>query len=127
MCSFFLSFSKPSIFFSKFPFQTAARMNFGKIEDSYFSHALFLSNTVFHSKPSIVNFGCSILDSSFSHLLFLSQFSFQKPARLNFGWSILGSFFSHPMFLSMLLFKNLQFQLWMVRSCIPTFLMPSSS
>ena len=36
------------------------------------------------------------------------------------------SFFSHPIFLSLFLFKNKQFQLWMVRSWILTFLMPFS-
>ena len=65
----------------------------------------------------------------FSSLLFLSQFSIQKPATLN--WTLHGkivdSFFSHTIFLSLFLFENLQFQLWMVRSWIPTFLMPFSS
>ena len=36
------------------------------------------------------------------------------------------SFFSHPIFLSLFLFKNLQFPLRMVRSWIPTFLVPFS-
>ena len=39
---------------------------------------------------------------------------------------IVDSFSSHPIFLSLFLFKNMQVQLWAVRSWIPTFLMPFS-
>ena len=75
-----------------------------------------------------MNFGWSILDSYLS-IRFSSPFPFSFLFKNLPDWTLNGkivdSFFSHPIFLSMLLFKNLQFQLWMVRSCIPTFLMPS--
>ena len=136
MCSFFLSFSKPSIFFSKFPFQTAARMNFGKIEDSYFSHALFLSNTVFHSKTFnyelwMLDLGFQLFSSPFpftvlfsktcktelrmvdlGFLLFSSHFpfdaSFQKPAVSTLDGKILHPYFSNAIFLLKFAFKRLQ-------------------
>ena len=62
---------------------------------------------------------------------FLISFSFHSFLFKNLqGWTlngkIVGSFFSHPIILSLLLLKNLPFQLWMVTSCIPTFLMPFS-
>ena len=62
---------------------------------------------------------------------FLISFSFHRFLFKNLqDWTLNGkivdSFFSHPIFLSLFLFKNLQFQLWMVRSWIPTFLMPFS-
>ena len=63
-----------------------------------------------------MNFGWSILDS---YLDFLISFSFHGFLFKNLqDWTLNGkivdSFFSHPIFLSLLLFKNLQFQLWMV-------------
>ena len=77
-----------------------------------------------------MNFGWSILDSYFS-VTFLISFSFHGFLFKNLqDWTLNGKivdfFFSHPIFLLLLLFKNLQFQLWMVRSWIPTFLMPFS-
>ena len=59
----------------------------------------------------------------------ISFFSFHRFLFKNLqDWTLNGkivdSFFSHPIFLSLFLFKNLQFQLWLVRSWIPTFLMP---
>ena len=62
---------------------------------------------------------------------FLISFSFHGFLFKNLqDWTLNGKivddFFSHPIFLLWFLFKNLQFQLWMVRSWIPTFLMPFS-
>ena len=58
---------------------------------------------------------------------FLISFSFHSFLFKNLqDWTLNGKivdyFFSHPIFLLWFLFKNLQFQLWMVRSWIPTFL-----
>ena len=78
-----------------------------------------------------MNFGWSILDSYFFWTFLISfsfhSFLFQNLQDWTLNGKIVDSFFSHPIFLSMLLFKNLQFQLWMVTSCIPTFLMQFSS
>ena len=75
-----------------------------------------------------MNFGWSILDSYFSILFytFLISFSFHSFLFKNLqDWTLNGkivdSFFSHPIFLLWFLFKNLQIQLWMVRSRIPIF------
>ena len=77
-----------------------------------------------------MNFGWSIL-GSYSFYTFLLSFSFHSFLFKNLqDWTLNGkivdSFFSHPIFLSLFLFKNKQFQLWMVRSWILTFLMPFS-
>ena len=93
----------PSIFLPSFLFKQLREWTLdGKISYSDFSHALFLSNTVSIQKPSIMNFGCSILDSYFS-ILFSSPFPF-------------AAFFS----------KTCKTELWMVRSWIPSFLIPFS-
>ena len=62
----------------------------------------------------------------FSPLLFLSQFSFQNLQDWTLNGKIVDSFFSHLIFLSLFLFNKLQVQLRMVRSWIPTFLLPFS-
>ena len=60
---------------------------------------------------------------------FLVSFSFHSFLFKNLqdrtlNGKIVDYFFSHPIFLLFFLFKNLQFQLWMVRSWIPTSFMP---
>ena len=121
----------PSIFLPSFLFKQLREWTLdGKISYSYFSHALFLSNTVFHSKT--FNYELWMLDLGFLlFYTFLISFSFHGFLFKNLqDWTLNGKivdfFFSHPIFLLLLLFKNLQFQLWMVRSWIPTFLMPFS-
>ena len=76
MCCFFLSFSKPSIFL-KISFSNSCKNELWMVRSripTFLMHFSFQTQFSIQ-KPSIMNFGCSILDSYFS-ILFSSPFPF---------------------------------------------------